>query len=734
MFPIWIQRVEGNSGQGTGLDITQFQTALAAFCDPSGWHELRGLEPFGIRWVQAQRPEESIDAARQLAHCQNLFWSVNPVLAPLNHSIRKNDPAERRWMFLDVDPIRPDGVSATEEEKDLARNLAWAVDEFLSDLGWPPPLIIDSGSGIHLFYRISLPSNELIKAHCSKFLRAISEVFSTATVRIENDLFGAQQMARVPGSWNRKGPGTGDRPHRPVLVLSCPETLEIVSLDLIQETTARLKPPATEPANQTDSRPEPREIEPLNPWIMRAGGSAPLALEAYLKSALARETARVELAPEGERNKSLNRAAFSLGTLVAHGLNQMDAVQALTLAGQKAGLNAHEIEATIRSGIESGSQEPRTLPGTLKPLATGQVQNVAQVTGQAPGETPEPLVVKFSEIKISSVDYLWQNRIPFGFITIVAGSTGVGKSFCLSSFAACLTRGIPAPDGFPLDPGRVLILSEDPYEQVLAPRLLDMGADLDRVCGMTVKAMATWTMADVETLDRAWIEAGQPELVIIDPPANFLGKADEHRNAEVRALLTRINDWMQQRKKVAVVLITHVNKPTTGRSGDASMRIMGSVAYTTTARVIHFCAEDPDDPKKRVFVTKKNNLGPLARGLSYSIEDDCPGQTIVKWHGEITTTADEAMGGTTGGARVPRKELAGQFLIQKFSESRSWPSEALEVLAHSQGISRNGLWEAKKVLPIKPRKEGTKWVWEALPGWPPVEQRTELSDPPLSAF
>jgi hypothetical protein len=66
----------------------------------------------------------------------------------------------------------------------------------------------------------------------------------------------------------------------------------------------------------------------------------------------------------GARNAQLNRAAFSLGTLVAAGmLAEGIVVQALREAAQQNGLTADDgerrCEDTIRSGLRAGMANPR---------------------------------------------------------------------------------------------------------------------------------------------------------------------------------------------------------------------------------------------------------------------------------------------------------------------------------------------------------------------------------------
>lgn len=84
---------------------------------------------------------------------------------------------------------------------------------------------------------------------------------------------------------------------------------------------------------------------------------------AYAMAALREEARLVAAARPGTRNDTLNRAAFSLGRLVASGLlPPLAVVSSLTCAAGRARLPADEARRTIRSGLTAGMNRPR--PGS----------------------------------------------------------------------------------------------------------------------------------------------------------------------------------------------------------------------------------------------------------------------------------------------------------------------------------------------------------------------------------
>jgi P4 family phage/plasmid primase-like protien len=92
-------------------------------------------------------------------------------------------------------------------------------------------------------------------------------------------------------------------------------------------------------------------------------------LRPYVIAAFSREVEAVRNAPNGHRNSTLNKAAYSLGQIVAVGeLTEEQTFAALTDAALTAGLPESEARATIRSGIEGGKKAPRQLPTPKVPV------------------------------------------------------------------------------------------------------------------------------------------------------------------------------------------------------------------------------------------------------------------------------------------------------------------------------------------------------------------------------
>ena len=76
----------------------------------------------------------------------------------------------------------------------------------------------------------------------------------------------------------------------------------------------------------------------------------------YIETALRNEADRIMRAPDGARNDTLNKSAFSLGRLLGNGISQSRIEGILLGAALAAGLSEREAELTIRSGLASGGK------------------------------------------------------------------------------------------------------------------------------------------------------------------------------------------------------------------------------------------------------------------------------------------------------------------------------------------------------------------------------------------
>ncbi len=349
-----------------------------------------------------------------------------------------------------------------------------------------------------------------------------------------------------------------------------------------------------------------------------------------------------------------------------------------------------------------------------KPI--GLVKAPVSVNGKHTSRVDDNAIVvyKASSVTPKEVTWLWPNRIPLGKLTTFAGIGGLGKTFVLLDMVARETTGEPWPDKQPgnKEPGQVLFISgEDDVEDTLVPRLIEMKANLDRVSFLKTEVQGKFTLADTVTLSRAYDQMGaRTRLIAIDPPTAYLGAVDDHKNADLRGVLTPLAVWAAERG-VAIIFNTHINKGS-GQKIEAMMRVYGSVAWVNAVRAAFLFSKDSDNPAERLFIGMKCNIGKEQKGLKYRIvETDKLAK--IEWLGEVDISADEAMYKKSASKR---RVIASVFLEEMFGGKEELLSKAIFDAARLTTVSEDALREAKEDMDIRARQkcgpDGQRnWYW-----------------------
>lgn len=106
---------------------------------------------------------------------------------------------------------------------------------------------------------------------------------------------------------------------------------------------------------------EPPKQQHQQPSYNQTSGNK--AKSAYVQAAIDGEISKIKNTVEGERNNTLNSAAFALAQLLRTGLIDESTIKSsLEGAALSVGLSRDEARRTIESGIAAGRKQPRTIP------------------------------------------------------------------------------------------------------------------------------------------------------------------------------------------------------------------------------------------------------------------------------------------------------------------------------------------------------------------------------------
>lgn len=143
-------------------------------------------------------------------------------LKPSDKTTSDGNVLAYRWLPIDLDPVRPSGVSSSDSELERALELRETVADWMQEeLKFPPPVRAVSGNGGHLLFRLpDLPVNEEARQFLKGTLESLADQFDTQEVTIDKGVFNPARIWKLYGTTARKGdevparPGRDARPHR----------------------------------------------------------------------------------------------------------------------------------------------------------------------------------------------------------------------------------------------------------------------------------------------------------------------------------------------------------------------------------------------------------------------------------------------------------------------------------------------------------------------------------------
>jgi putative DNA primase/helicase len=198
------------------------------------------------------------------AACDAVYMTLNPtdpnLLSRANNRLKEADATTTddqiirlRNFLIDIDPSRLSGISATDAEKAAATTLRDEVYAYLSDQGWPAPVLVgDSGNGANLIYRIDLENTTAHTEILHRILIFLNEMFGNAAAHVDETTFNAGRLVKVAGTISAKGDSLPDRPWRQSRA-NYPDNAGTVSGEQLLSIAGEAPAQPTRPASNTDN-------------------------------------------------------------------------------------------------------------------------------------------------------------------------------------------------------------------------------------------------------------------------------------------------------------------------------------------------------------------------------------------------------------------------------------------------------------------------------------------------
>ncbi len=265
---------------------TEYLPAIRLLATPGQCLEVRAITEDGIASGYFNSPEElaaTVETLDGLPTVHGIYVTINPV-NPALFSRRANrikmrlgkkdaatadaDIEHRHWLPIDIDPVRPSGVSSTDAEHETAIATTRRVAAFLAEKGFPAPILADSGNGAHLLYRIDQPNDDASRVLVKRCLDVLDTLFSDNKATVDTANFNAARIWKLYGTMSRKGDNTKDRPHRRSAIIDAPPEPAIVGRDQL-ELLAGMLP--TMPVTPDAGNPSHGHPIVLSQWLANHG-------------------------------------------------------------------------------------------------------------------------------------------------------------------------------------------------------------------------------------------------------------------------------------------------------------------------------------------------------------------------------------------------------------------------------------------------------------------------------
>ena len=297
-------------------------------------------------------------------------------------------------------------------------------------------------------------------------------------------------------------------------------------------------------------------------------------------------------------------------------------------------------------------------------------------------------IIRMSDVELTPVEWLWKPYLPFGKLSVLQGNPGEGKTYFAMHLAAACTNGKLLPNMERMEPFNVIYqTAEDGLGDTVKPRLIEAGADLNRVLVIDDSEVQL-TLSD-ERIEKAIVE-NNARLVIIDPIQAYLGAdVDMNRANEVRPIFMRLGQ-VAQRTGCAILLIGHLNKA----AGMQSLqRGLGSIDIAAAVRSVMFIGKLKHDPTMRILTHEKSSLAPPGASLAFSLGDEGG----FRWVGEYDITADEMLSGIEP-QRETKTQQAKDLICTLLAGGKQVFSEDIDKAALERGIPGRTVRDAKREL------------------------------------
>lgn len=512
------------------MDAGAVARAVALLADPAA-----DFGVVGQGYRRAQAPGHDVDALIRLAAdfgaqgMRSIYYVVNP-LRPGSPDQTAAHILYRRWLLVDVDPLRARGHAkdpASEPERLAACSLAGEIAAYLGNLGWPEPVQIDSGGGLHLLYPCHLPTDDAVTAAVRGWLGRLAEHF-TAGGKVGAECHDLPRLAKLPGTWAKRGQESTERPYRMASLLAAPARDRLVSLEQIQAAGQEWV------GTVTDLPPTPGPVVVATAWLRLVCPSAQ-DLDAWDRAVAYCAACPPAVSGQGGHPQTMSVArgvvwGFGLGEQAGYDLLEAHYNPRCVPPWSERELR-HKCADAVRTPDPGGRPRCYLLDASRKgasaeQLAGGELPAAAVAPTATAASAPPPTTYRADELlalELPEPRWVVPGLLSEG-MTILAGKPKLGKSWLALGLGLTVAHGGRVLGQIQAVPGDVLYLSLEDRLRRLQDRTRKILGGLAHDAPRRLFVAVAWPrqgMGGIEAIEEWASRQQRPTLVIIDVFARF---------------------------------------------------------------------------------------------------------------------------------------------------------------------------------------------------------------------